>query len=110
MLASNCSSGFGGYGWQMGRTGWVNSGETRKTPFQIPEGPDCGLAGGSRAELRARASLCGDSWPRPREGSAGVLAYSAKTRFSRGPAKSRKARVLIGRKRLAAYTRFTGSD
>lgn len=31
-----------------------------------------------------------------------VAAYSAKARFSRGAAKSRKARTLIGRKRLAA--------
>jgi hypothetical protein len=37
------------------------------------------------------------------------LAYSAKTRFSRGAAKSRKARTLIGRSGLAVYTRLTGS-
>src|SRR5882724_7676426 len=41
---------------------------------------------------------------------APMPAYSAKTRFSRGAAKSRKARTLIGRNRLATYTRLTGID
>jgi hypothetical protein len=36
------------------------------------------------------------------------LTYSAKIRFNRGAAKSRKARTLIGRNRLAVYTRLTG--
>lgn len=36
------------------------------------------------------------------------LAYSAKTRFSCGAAKSRRARTLIGRNRLAVY-KLTGS-
>ena len=34
---------------------------------------------------------------------------SARTRFSRGAEKSRKARTLIGRNRLAVYTRLTGN-
>jgi hypothetical protein len=34
--------------------------------------------------------------------------YSANTRFSRGATKSRNARTLIGRNRLAAYTRLIG--
>src|SRR5262249_45122234 len=36
-------------------------------------------------------------------------AYCAKTCLSRGAAKSRKARILIGRNRLAVYTRLTGN-
>jgi hypothetical protein len=41
---------------------------------------------------------------------APIPGYSAKTRFSRSAAKSRKARTLIGRNRLAVYKRFTGID
>ena len=97
-----------GPGRQMGRRVRVNRRGKRKTSFQILESQDRGIDHLSQAEIartsktrqRSRADTVRFAMP----------AYSAKARFSRGAAKSRKARTLIGRNRLAAYTRFTGSD